>query len=357
MITKSVGQFFLLLTSCSLILTACGKQPDSSATLLTEIKSDISKKDYSAAEKKAQNLIEDLEIKKQEDKTTIEALSLIAEAQGQQRNFDQAEKNLLTAYEFSQRINGPDHEDTGALAAKLGSVYFARQDFETSQEYWQKALTVVKKSKNPDENKEVEAISGVIAASCAKGACTDNEALIKRLLEVRRKKLGNNDPFTVIAINLLAELYDHKKNFAAARPLYFEVYTIAKENNGLNLPAAMINLARIERHDKHYKEARKLLEEAMALELADKTYGSMVHPNLCATLDSFVYLYKDQGNWNQALQYSSKALALREKTMGKEHPQIPPYYRAHAELLRKVQRNTEAKALEDRAKKIEFSKK
>lgn len=355
--TRTSDQAVAMLFAGCFLLTACLKQSDGSTGNLDSLgvgQQLLAKKDYQTAEKSLLLAEKELEGKRNNESRLLQALVALSQSQKQQRKFKEAESTLLKACSLSQRINGPKSADTGDILSQLGATYFAERKFKESQKSWQESLEIAQQAEKPDETKEEAAINGVIAASCAQGMCTDNEALMKRLLELRRKNLGNEHPFTLISMNLLAELYDHKKNYAAAKPLYVQVYDITKKNSSEDLPAAMVNLARIERREKHYKKAEDLLNEALVLESKDKTYGSMGHPSLFATLDSFVFLYKDQGNWNKALEYSEKALAQREKIMGKNHPQIPPNLKSHAEILRKMHRNSEAKNLEDRARKIEL---
>ncbi len=63
-------------------------------------------------------------------------------------------------------------------------------------------------------------------------------------------------------------------------------------------------------------------------------------------------LYKTQGRYAEAEPLLKRALAIREKTLGPEHPRVATTLENYAALLRKTGRTTEAAKLEARAKAI-----
>jgi tetratricopeptide (TPR) repeat protein len=63
-------------------------------------------------------------------------------------------------------------------------------------------------------------------------------------------------------------------------------------------------------------------------------------------------LYHDQGQYAQAQPLYTRALAIREKALGPDHPAVATSLENYAALLRAIQRDTEAEKLEARAQAI-----
>ena len=63
-------------------------------------------------------------------------------------------------------------------------------------------------------------------------------------------------------------------------------------------------------------------------------------------------LYDAQDNYAEAEPLYRRALAILEKALGPEHPNVAQVLENYAELLRKTNRKTEAAKMEARAKAI-----
>jgi CHAT domain-containing protein len=68
-----------------------------------------------------------------------------------------------------------------------------------------------------------------------------------------------------------------------------------------------------------YAEAIPLAEKALAIR--EKVLGKE-HPDVAQSLNNLAVLYKSQGNYSKAEPLLVRALAIREKVLGKEHPDV-----------------------------------
>ncbi len=68
--------------------------------------------------------------------------------------------------------------------------------------------------------------------------------------------------------------------------------------------------------------------------------------------NNLALLYYAQGQYSQAEPLYQRALAIREKTLGPEHPKLATSLENYAALLRKLDRTAEAESMEVRAKAI-----
>ncbi len=70
------------------------------------------------------------------------------------------------------------------------------------------------------------------------------------------------------------------------------------------------------------------------------------------SLNNLAELYRAQGKYAEAEPLYKRALAIREKALGPEHPHVANILRNMAECYKKTGKKKEAKRLEERAKII-----
>lgn len=73
------------------------------------------------------------------------------------------------------------------------------------------------------------------------------------------------------------------------------------------------------RDQNKYKEAANLLNDALAIR--EKTLGEN-HPAVAATLNNLAVLYGKRGKYKEAEPLCKRALDIREKVLGREHPDV-----------------------------------
>ncbi len=73
---------------------------------------------------------------------------------------------------------------------------------------------------------------------------------------------------------------------------------------------------------------------------------------MAASLNNLAELYRAQGKYAEAEPLNQRALVIREKALGPDHPHVAQSLENYATLLRETGRNTEAAKMEARAKAI-----
>ena len=74
--------------------------------------------------------------------------------------------------------------------------------------------------------------------------------------------------------------------------------------------------------------------------------------HIATSLNKLAALYYTQGKYVQAEPLYQRSLAILQKALGPEHPNLASSLENYARLLRKMDRNAEAKKLEARAEAI-----
>jgi tetratricopeptide (TPR) repeat protein len=73
---------------------------------------------------------------------------------------------------------------------------------------------------------------------------------------------------------------------------------------------------------------------------------------VATSLNNLARVYKAQGDYAKAEPLYKRSLAIREKALGPDHPDVATSLENLASLYRASERHTEAEALEARAAKI-----
>ncbi len=73
---------------------------------------------------------------------------------------------------------------------------------------------------------------------------------------------------------------------------------------------------------------------------------------MAQSLNNLAELYRTQGQYAQAEPLHKRALAIREKALGPEHPQVAQSLENYAAVMRQTGRRAKAANMETRAKAI-----
>jgi CHAT domain-containing protein/Tfp pilus assembly protein PilF len=147
-------------------------------------------------------------------------------------------------------------------------------------------------------------------------------ALAGRALEIREKALGPEHAAVTRSLNYLASLYEDKRDYAKAEPLYRRALTIQEKMLGPEHAAVTRSLNHLASlyHDKgDYANAEPLYQRALTI--MEKTLGPE-HPDLATSLHALAVLYIHKRDQAKAEPLLQRALTIQEKTLGPEHPDL-----------------------------------
>ena len=90
------------------------------------------------------------------------------------------------------------------------------------------------------------------------------------------------------------------------------------------------NIARVYKDQGNYEKALEYYRKAQVIK--EKMLGKE-HPSTATTYNNMASVYQDQGNYEKALEYYRKAQVIEEKVLGKEHPSTATTYNNMASLF------------------------
>jgi tetratricopeptide (TPR) repeat protein len=89
-------------------------------------------------------------------------------------------------------------------------------------------------------------------------------------------------------------------------------------NKGL-ISQALNNLAELYQYQGRFPEAERLFRRTLAVR--EKALGPE-HPDIGESLHNLAFLFQEQGRYNEAEPFGKRSLAHREKAFGPEHPTV-----------------------------------
>src|SRR6266516_2618114 len=172
------------------------------------------------------------------------------------------------------------------------------------------------------------------------------EPLYQRALSIREQQLGPEHPDTATSLNNLAALYFDQGKYEQAEPLLKRALAIYEQQLGPNHPdtaTSLNNLALLYDNQGEYEQAEPLYQRALSIR--EQQLGPE-HPWTATTLNNLAALYQAQGEYEQAEPLYQRALAIHEGALGPQHPTTQTIRANYADLLRTMERDAEATALD-----------
>jgi len=179
--------------------------------------------------------------------------------------------------------------------------------------------------------------------------------LAERLLDILSGTIPEDHPDFLEAMRLWGDLERAGGRYREAEALQRQTLAIWNrhpETNGTYIAMALGSLAATLVGLKRYDEAKNLIEEALCL--AEKDAGPQ-HPLTGVLLQSLGELYVLQRHHAEAAKVLARSLAINERALGPGHETLARANLVYAQVLRKLNRKSEAKEYERRAYAIQAS--
>ena len=183
-----------------------------------------------------------------------------------------------------------------------------------------------------------------------------DEVSIHRLVqEVMIDQLEKDEKYAIcsLAIDLVLEIWPEERyeSWSQIEPLLPHVESLVEHTSSYDLQtdrvASLLLYVAIYFNDiGQYNLAEPLYERALAIR--EKVLGEE-HPDTATTLNNLAWLYESQGRYDEAEPLYERALAIYEKVLGEEHPDTATTLDNLAGLYRNQGRYDEAEPLYERA--------
>lgn len=261
-----------------------------------------------------------------------------------ERKYPEAEQAFSQSLKFSKIAYGESGRPVAYAYEGLKKAYKGQKKYDESEKAARLALETAQKHHTKPDDPALEGyISGVLEVACLNGTCKDESPLTERLYRIRLSTLGPDHPHTVAARQMLAEAFEHHKNYKQAEILYKDNFRIAEKRKS-NLNPARINLARVITAQGRFAEAHRLAQ-LVSSDKQDKQF-------LAEALQVDAEIYDKEGQHQKAAELFAKVIDLLSDRLGKDSRSLANYYFEYADMLKAAGRTKEAAVAEQEGSRI-----
>jgi len=258
----------------------------------------------------------------------------------------EAQPLLECAYQMSQQERESEHLDTARDADALAYVYEKQSKYEDAQPLYERALSIREQQLGANHPDTATSLDNLALLYQAQGKYEQAEPLQQRALEICEQQLGANHPDTATSLDNLALLYRAQGKYEQAEPLQQRALEICEQQLGANHPdtaTSLNDLAGIYSNQGKYEEAGLLFQRAHSIY---KQALGEAHPHTATTVWWLAFVYEQQHQYEKAEPLYRRAFSVFERMLGKTHPRTQNMQSQYVSLLRKMDRDKEAIALE-----------
>jgi tetratricopeptide (TPR) repeat protein len=197
---------------------------------------------------------------------------------------------------------------------ELGQVAFSLRDFQQSESYFRRALTIREQALGTESVELMQALNDLAAPYYSRGELEQAERLYKRALQIGESQLGELHTDLTVTLSNLARLQQRKADWRAAAPLLGRLLAIKQRSLGETHPHAislMLAVANARSSLGEFEVAEELVRRALALqERAQAGDADMVR-----SLSALAKIYMASGKTQLGGEIADKA-AQRQKRVG-----------------------------------------
>jgi serine/threonine protein kinase len=281
------------------------------------------------------------------------ALSLgdLGNLDGLRGDYDNGEHELEEAYALGVKLYGVEDIHVAWFMAKLGATYLRSQHPDDAMPWLREALNVYRREQGPESPDVATQLSNLGAAFYYRQQLDSAEVYFKKALDIRRKVLPPDDPLLGTGWSNLGAIYYYQGKYTEAKDAYERAEPIFEKVYGPDHPTTaqlLTNLGEIYWIEKRYADAERLL--LRDLQIKRRTLAPDA-PDMATPLYDLANVYRDEGRYQAADSLYRRAIRIREK-VGPDNPALIESLTDYAEMLERMGRPAEAKAMRARAEKI-----
>jgi tetratricopeptide (TPR) repeat protein/CHAT domain-containing protein len=276
---------------------------------------------------------------------SLNNLALVLTAE---KHFEQAERMFVRTLPIYERTVGSEHLETGKVLENFGDLYQAQGRAREAEPLFVRALAIREKASGQEHGDVASTLNKLAQVHIVLRQDDEAEPLLKRYLAMREKALGPNHLDLTFILDDLAALNERRKQYADAlslRQRALSLREVALGPDNRDVGASAFNLAATYRKQSRDAEAQTLLQRVVAI--TDRRGGD--ESLLASALSALADLSNNKGNYDDAQALEKRALEIRERTLGSEHPDVAQHLGKLAFIYHRWGRDAEGEPLAKRS--------
>eukprot|EP00026_Physarum_polycephalum_P000414 Phypoly_transcript_00415.p1 GENE.Phypoly_transcript_00415~~Phypoly_transcript_00415.p1 ORF type:complete len:1535 (+),score=349.28 Phypoly_transcript_00415:114-4718(+) len=216
----------------------------------------------------------------------------------------------------------------------VGRVLLSQARYEESEKMLKKALAMYVREKGPKDVDVAQVLTRLGALYTELNRWKEAEEAFETALQIRVEKLGPTHTRVGQTLKHMLTMYEGQGNSAKALQTGNRALEITEARLGPddpNVSSILVRLGRVHMHDRKYKEAKAYFKRALTI--VQNKLGPEHHyaGDNIYELGSFYFVKPEEiGSKNnnkgwakdKAEEYFLKALAIKEKSLGPDHPDV-----------------------------------
>ena len=233
-----------------------------------------------------------------------------------------AQEYYEKALPIIRRRYGEDHPEVAEPLANLGLVYQGLGQHGEAQERLEKALSIKKRHYGANHPKVAETLANLGLVYQDLGQYGEAQERLEKALAVLERHYGEDHPKVAKPLMNLGNVYDNLGQHAEAQSRYEKSLEILEQYYGEDHPETakpLMNLGNAYASLGQYAEAQKRLEKALAV--LKRHYGED-HPDVAKPLVNLGVVYQSLGQHAEAQECYEKGLVILEQHYKEDHPDL-----------------------------------
>jgi tetratricopeptide (TPR) repeat protein/predicted Ser/Thr protein kinase len=208
-----------------------------------------------------------------------------------------------------------------ALRFTIGKTYLDLGLYAEAEAQLEPAIELTRRALGEEHPYTLDSMNMLAGIYQAQGRYAKAEPLFIKLVDTRRRLLGEGHDVTRASMNNLALIYSQEGKYALAEPLQIKLLELRRRLSGAEDPKTlinMVNLALTYMNQGKYAQAEPL--HTKVVEIRTRVLGPE-HPSTLNSMRNLAALYYYQGRYDQARNLLTTALEAQRRVRGEEHPE------------------------------------
>lgn len=248
-------------------------------------------------------------------------------------SFEEAGTMMLRALAIQEKLLGSKHQAVGQLFDSLAAMFEAGGDVLKAGHYYARALEVIEHLQGAESEEVVRRLNDLVILYRVYGHFAKAEPLFLRLLKLREENEDETGQETVADLCSLALFYQIQKKYDLAEPLLDKARGLAEGiqiDGGSTLAWVHGLMGRFFDEQYLFKKAEPHL--LAQVRMFEQALGEE-HPDLVVAAEAVARHYRLQRDYQKAMPWAERALAIAETFYGGRHPYLATALNSFAELL------------------------
>jgi tetratricopeptide (TPR) repeat protein len=233
--------------------------------------------------------------------------------------YSEAKSLLFQALEIQERILEPDHPVIAMSKTELAWIYLAQGEYRNAETSFLQALRIRQQSLGLEHIDTATSMTNLAWIYCVQGKYAEAEPLYLQALAIHQQKAGIKHPLTAQVQNNLGLLYSEQKKYTEAEKLLLEAIATREQWMGpeyTGLAVSIANLVHLYYLQGRLEDAAHLYRQALKIQ---RQRLGPEHPHTAETMIALGNLYRLLGKLEDAEHLILQSLNILEQRFGRQN--------------------------------------